>query len=96
MNLTDFLQKLKLDMKVKYFIPVTVFNSWICDSLETSCCGHFGICKLAWSLRNLSYLVGSELEIYPSKEVRSSGAIVIGSIVAMFIAFTRLLRHLLN
>ena len=53
MNLTDFHQKLKLDMKVKYFILVTVFNSWIRDSLETSCCalgyanwrGVFVICR---------------------------------------------------
>ena len=28
-----------------------VFNSWIRDSVETSCGGHFGICKLAWTLR---------------------------------------------
>ena len=43
-----------------------------------------------------SLLVGSELKIYPSEEVRSPGAIVIASIVAMFIVFTRLFRHLLN
>ena len=41
-------------------------------------------------------LVGSELEIYPYEEVRTPGAIVIASIVAMFIVFTRLFRHLLN
>ena len=45
---------------------------------------------------NNFFLVGSELEIYPSEEVRSPGAIVIASIVAMFIVFTRLFRHLLN
>ena len=28
-----------------------VFNSWIRDSVETSSWGHFGICKLAWTLR---------------------------------------------
>ena len=43
-----------------------------------------------------SLLVGSELKIYLSEEVRSPGAIVIASIVAMFIVFTRLFRHLLN
>ena len=31
--------------------------------------------------------VVSELEIYPSEEVRSPGAIVIASIVALFIVF---------
>ena len=31
-----------------------VFNSWIRDSVETSCCGHFWICKLAWTLHNWS------------------------------------------
>ena len=39
-----------------------------------------------------SLLVGSELKIYLSEEVRSPGAIVIASIVAMFIVFTRLFR----
>ena len=43
-----------------------------------------------------SLLVGSELEICPSEEIRSPGAIVIASLVAMFIIFTRLVRHLLN
>ena len=73
-----------------------VFNSWIRDSVETSCCGHFWICKLAWTLHNWSLLVGSKLEIYPSEEVRSPGAIVIASIVGMFIVFPRLFRHFLN
>ena len=31
-----------------------VFNSWIRDSVETSCRGLCGICKLAWTLRNKS------------------------------------------
>ena len=67
-----------------------VLNSWIRDSVETSCC---------WCVQigvDSSLLVGSELKIYPSEEVRSPGAIVIASIVAMFIVFTRLFRHLLN
>ena len=30
----------------------TIFNSWVRDSVETICSGHFGICKLARTLRN--------------------------------------------
>ena len=41
-----------------------------------------------------SQLVGFELEIYPSKEVQSPGAIVIALFVAIFIVFTCLFRHL--
>ena len=37
--------------KFKKFL-LLLFNSWIHDSVETSCNGHFGICKLAWTLRN--------------------------------------------
>ena len=43
-----------------------------------------------------SKLVGFELEICPSEEVRNPGAIVMASIVAMCIVSTRLFRHLLN
>lgn len=28
---------------------VLLFNSWIRDSVGTSCCGNFGIFKLAWT-----------------------------------------------
>ena len=36
---------------VKNFLfSSALFNSWIRDSVETSCYGHFGICKLAWTL----------------------------------------------
>ena len=34
--------------------------------------------------------------MYPYEDVRSPSAIAIASIVAMFIVFTRLFRHLLN
>ena len=42
-----------------------------------------------------SLLVAFELEIYPYEEVPSPGANVIVLIIAIFIVFTRLFRHLL-
>ena len=41
-------------------------------------------------------MVGSEVEINLSEEVRSPDAIVIGSVVQIFFVFKRLFRHLLN
>ena len=38
-----------IEKKIKKFL-LLLFNSWIHDSVETSCSGHFRICKLAWTL----------------------------------------------
>ena len=47
---------LTLCWRIEWYVSRTnqsvVFNSWIRDSVETSCRGLFGICKLAWTLRN--------------------------------------------
>ena len=68
------------------------FNSWIRDSVETSCCGHFGI----WKLRGLLVISRLRIRDLSFRKVRIPSAIVLASIVAKFIVLTRLFRHLLN